>query len=120
VGVDGQHAGEEWGEKRVGVSGFLIATSDRIKHRSVTFRGGKRAAENEFTRLAAKYEGTLGPSQAISVRWGENATINEALEAWSHNGWRDLSLTTMRHTTRPTDGVRTARRARNARCRRLS
>ena len=70
---------------------------DRIKHKSVTFRGGKRAAEKELTRLAAKYEGTLGPSQAISVRWGESTTINEALEAWSGNGWQDLSPTTVRH-----------------------
>src|SRR6202035_3333525 len=47
--------------------------------------------------LAAKYEGTLGPSPVISVRWGDSTTINEALEAWSDNGWQDLSPTTVRH-----------------------
>jgi len=77
---------------------------DRIKHKSVTFRGGKRAAEKELARLAAKYEGTLGPSQVISVRWGESTTINEALEAWSNNGWQDLSPTTVRHYRELWDG----------------
>jgi integrase len=69
----------------------------RIKHKSVTFRGGRRAAEKELTRLAAKYEGTLAPTPEISVRWGETTTVNEALEAWSQNGWQDLSPTTVRH-----------------------
>jgi hypothetical protein len=31
------------------------------------------------------------------VRWGETTTINDALEAWSCNGWQDLSPTTVRH-----------------------
>jgi integrase len=70
---------------------------DRIKHKSVTCRGGKRAAEKELTRLAAKYEGTLVSTLEISVRWGETTTINDALEAWSCNGWQDLSPTTVRH-----------------------
>lgn len=58
---------------------------DRVKHRSVTFRGGKRATEKELTRLAPQYEGMLVPTPDISVRWSETRTINHALEAWSRN-----------------------------------
>ncbi len=77
---------------------------DRIKHKSVTFRGGKRTAEKELTRLAATYEGTFVSTPEISVRWGETTTINDALEAWSRNGWQDLSPTTVRHYRELWDG----------------
>ncbi len=75
-----------------------------IRHKSVTFRGGKRAAEKELTRLAAKYEGTLAPTPEISVRWGDATTVNDALEAWRRNGWQDLSPTTVRHYRELWDG----------------
>ena len=38
------------------------------------------------------------------MRWGESTTINEALEAWSNNGWQDLSPTTVRHYRELWDG----------------
>lgn len=77
---------------------------DRIKHKSVTFHGGKRAAERELTRLATTYEGTLVSTAETSVRWAETTTINDALEAWSRNGWQDLSPTTVRHYRELWDG----------------
>jgi len=70
---------------------------DRVKHKSVTFHGGKRAAEKELTRLAAKYEGTLASSEEPVMQWDDSTTINDALEACSRNDWQDLSPTTVRH-----------------------
>ncbi len=77
---------------------------DRVKHKSVTFHGGWRAAEKELTRLAAKYEGTLASTEETVVTWSDTTTINDALEAWSTNGWEDLSPTTVRHYRELWDG----------------
>jgi integrase len=68
----------------------------RVQHKSVTFRGGSRAADKELIRLAAKYEGTLPAVEAL-VRWTDTTTVNDAITAWKQNGWQDLSPTTVRH-----------------------
>jgi integrase len=68
----------------------------RVRHKSVTFRGGSRAADKELTRLVAKYEGTL-PAAEAPVRWTDTTTVNDAITAWKQNGWQDLSPTTVRH-----------------------
>jgi integrase len=68
----------------------------RVRQKSVTFRGGSRAADKELTRLVAKYEGTLSAVEA-PVRWTDTTTVNDAITAWKQNGWQDLSPTTVRH-----------------------
>ncbi len=68
----------------------------RVRHKSVTFRGGIRAADKELTRLVAKYEGTV-PAAEAPVRWTDTTTVNDAITAWKQNGWQDLSTTTVRH-----------------------
>lgn len=38
-----------------------------VKHKSVTFRGGSRAADKELTRLAARLVGALAEATETSV-----------------------------------------------------
>ncbi|MGC9156395.1 MAG: tyrosine-type recombinase/integrase [Ferrimicrobium sp.] len=68
----------------------------KVKHRYVRFHGPKRAAERELARLTlAQYD---QPQPIIEERsqWNGRTTVNEALVAWQHNGWDDLSPTTTR------------------------
>ena len=68
-----------------------------VRHKSKLFRGSRRAAERELTALIAAqdFEPESPPEQATN-RWGRSTTINEAIEAWKHNGWSDLSPVTVR------------------------
>ncbi|MHB8329909.1 MAG: tyrosine-type recombinase/integrase [Acidimicrobiales bacterium] len=68
----------------------------RVRQRSVTFRGTKRAAERELNRLVADLGGSLRVGEADEPEWGPATTVNEAVEAWKANGWADLSPTTRR------------------------
>jgi integrase len=69
----------------------------RIRHRHRTFRGTKRAAERELARFVAEVDALPAPSPKGSTRWDRSTTIDDAIEGWSHNGWEDLSPTTVRH-----------------------
>ncbi|HXY44631.1 MAG TPA: site-specific integrase [Acidimicrobiales bacterium] len=71
--------------------------SGRVRHRSVTFHGTKRAAERELARLVADQDATPAtvPEESLG-RWGPTSTINDALAAWQANGWEDLSPSTTR------------------------
>jgi integrase len=71
----------------------------RIRHRSVTFHGTKRAAERELARLVTAQEAVPAVVPEESPRtWGPTSTINDALAAWQANGWEDLSpYTTKRY-----------------------
>ena len=72
--------------------------NNRPKQRSVLFRGGKRAAEKELTRLVTLQEEdpVLIPVPEEDRRWGASTTINDAVEGWRSNGWQDLSPSTVR------------------------
>jgi integrase len=69
----------------------------RVRHKSRTFRGSKRAAEKELRSLlmAQDFEPEV-PREAEVRGWGNSTTINDALEGWKQNGWDDLSPVTTR------------------------
>jgi integrase len=72
-------------------------TTGKTRHRSLTFRGGKRAAERELARLAVAAESEPVPPPAEEApRWGDQTTLNDAIEGWKGNGWDDLSPSTVR------------------------
>jgi integrase len=69
----------------------------KIRHRSVLFRGSRRAAERELARLVADQDREPEPVPAETLRrWGPTTTINDAIEGWRANGWDDLSPSTTR------------------------
>ncbi|MGC9963436.1 MAG: tyrosine-type recombinase/integrase, partial [Acidimicrobiales bacterium] len=69
----------------------------RVRHRSVTFRGTKRAAERELARLVTEQDATpaVVPEEGPG-KWGAASTVNDAIAAWQANGWEDLSPSTTR------------------------
>jgi integrase len=69
----------------------------RVRQKSATVHGTKRQAERELTRLVLEYGGKLPDNAESGTPWGEDTTINDAIEGWSQNGWQDLSPTTVRH-----------------------
>ncbi|MGA2211464.1 MAG: hypothetical protein ABSH30_17760, partial [Acidimicrobiales bacterium] len=87
-------------EKRDGVWELRVFlgrdSTGRVRHRSVTFRGTKRAAARELTRLAADNEWSAAIAEPGPVEWGPLTTVNDAIEGWKRNGWQDLSPNTVR------------------------
>ncbi|MGH9129507.1 MAG: tyrosine-type recombinase/integrase [Acidimicrobiales bacterium] len=76
---------------------FLGRDGDgHVRHRSVSFHGGKRAAERELARLVAEAEAATEPVVSPTPKWGPGTTINDAIEGWRDNGWDDLSPNTVR------------------------
>lgn len=69
--------------------------SGRVRHRSVLFRGTRRAAERELARLVSEQDAdpALVPSTPERA-WGPATTINDAIAGWRANGWEDLSPST--------------------------
>lgn len=69
----------------------------RVRHKSRTFRGSKRAAEKELGRLvvAQDFEPEV-PPEPETLSWNQNTTVNDAIEGWKQNGWDDLSPVTVR------------------------
>ena len=69
----------------------------KIHQRSVLFRGTKRSAQRELTRLTAEQDRApaVVPEDAARA-WGPTTTLNDAIEAWQANGWDDLSPSTAR------------------------
>ena len=73
---------------------------EKIRHRYVTFHGGKREAQRELNRLVAELEyGGEPRDQALREAtadpdWGPKTTFNDAIEGWKLNGWADLSPNT--------------------------
>ncbi len=84
-------------EKRPGVwelRAFLGRdTSGRVRHRSITFQGGKRQAQRALAALVAELEES---DTELIVEWGPDTTVNDAILGWERNGWDDLSPTTAR------------------------
>jgi hypothetical protein len=72
-------------------------SNGRIRHRSHTFQGSKRAAEKELARLVLAQDAApqVVPDEA-SRPWGPTTTINDAISGWKANGWDDLSPVTSR------------------------
>ena len=68
----------------------------RVRHRSITFRGSKRAAERELARFVTEQEEEPAVVPQETGTWGSTATLNDALTAWQMNGWEDLSPYTTR------------------------
>jgi integrase len=70
--------------------------SGRVRHRSVTFHGTRRAAERELARLLtrAEAEPVVIPDES-SRAWGPSTTFNDAIAGWRDNGWADLSPLTV-------------------------
>ena len=69
----------------------------RVRHKSRTFRGSKRAAEKELSRLVLGQD--FEPEVAAepeTLTWNQTTTINDAIEGWKENGWDDLSPVTVR------------------------
>ncbi len=72
-------------------------TNGKVRHGNQTFRGGKRAAERELSRLVAAAENEPVPPPAVEApRWSERTTVNDAIQGWRDNGWEDLSPSTVR------------------------
>lgn len=73
----------------------------RVKHLHRRFRGTKREAERALAVLVANHGGTLPTSRGDGSEggrnWGGQTTLNDAIAAWSENGWEDLRPTTVRH-----------------------
>ena len=71
--------------------------NDKVRHGYQTFRGGKRAAERELSRLVAAAEDEPVPPPVVEApRWNVRTTINDAIQGWKDNGWEDLSPSTVR------------------------
>lgn len=70
--------------------------SGRVRHRHVTFKGSRRAAERELARLVATQDAAPAPVSEEPTKWGPTTTINDAIAAWRDNGWDDLSAKTVR------------------------
>src|SRR5580692_11653095 len=69
----------------------------KVRHRSALFRGSRRAAERELSRLIADQDRKPEPvPREAGRRWGPETTINDAIEGWRVNGWDDLSPSTTR------------------------
>ena len=68
----------------------------RVRHRHVTFKGSRRAAERELARLVAGQDASPAAVPEEPVRWGVTTTVNDAIAAWKENGWDDLSPKTVR------------------------
>jgi len=69
----------------------------KVRHANQTFRGGKRMAERELSRLVAAADNEPVPSPVVDgPRWSERTTINDAIGGWKDNGWEDLSPSTVR------------------------
>jgi integrase len=87
-------------EKRDGVWELRIFlgrdSTGRVRHKSVTFRGTKRAAGRELTRLLADNQWSAAIAEPGPVEWGPLTTVNDAIEGWKRNGWQDLSPNTVR------------------------
>ena len=69
----------------------------KVRHGNQTFRGGKRAAESELSRLVAAAENEPVPPPVVEApRWSQQTTVNDAIQGWKDNGWEDLSPSTVR------------------------
>ena len=68
----------------------------RVRHLHRTFRGSRRAAEHELARLIAAQDAVPAPVPEEPIRWGPTTTLNDAIKAWTENGWEDLSPKTRR------------------------
>lgn len=69
----------------------------KVRQRSVLFRGSKRSAQRELTRLVAEQDRAPAVIADDAARpWGPTTTINDAIEGWRANGWDDLSPSTAR------------------------
>ncbi len=67
----------------------------RVRHTSKSFRGTRRAAEKELSRLLVAQDfNPERPTEPEVERWDERTTINDAIEGWKANGWEDLSPVT--------------------------
>jgi len=77
---------------------FLGRDADgRTRHRSVLFRGTRRAAERALSRLLVDQEDAPAVvPDPVSRSWGRTTTINDAIAGWKANGWEDLSPVTAR------------------------
>jgi hypothetical protein len=69
----------------------------RVRHKSRTFHGSKRAAEKELARLALAqdFEPEV-PAESETMTWNATTTVNDAIAGWKDNGWDDLSPVTVR------------------------
>jgi integrase len=69
----------------------------RVRHKSRTFRGSKRAAEKDLARLALgqDFEPEV-PAEPETMTWNATTTVNDAIAGWKDNGWDDLSPVTVR------------------------
>jgi integrase len=69
----------------------------RVRHKSQLFRGSKRAAEKELSRLVLSQD--VEPENAAEPEtreWNQTTTVNDAIAGWKENGWADLSPVTVR------------------------
>lgn len=69
----------------------------RVRHRHARFQGSRRQAERELARMVAEQEAAPAPPLEEPREWGPATTVNDAVAAWRHNGWDDLSPKTARH-----------------------
>jgi hypothetical protein len=70
--------------------------SGRIRQKSVLFRGTRRQAEVALARLVAEIDAQ--PAEELldpPSTWASSTTINQAISGWEHNGWADLSPSTV-------------------------
>ena len=69
----------------------------KVRHGNQTFRGGKRGAERELSRLVAAADNEPIPPPIVEgPRWSQSTTVNDAIQGWKDNGWEDLSPSTVR------------------------
>jgi integrase len=72
-------------------------STGRVRHKSRVFRGSKRAAEKELSRLAISQDfDPEVPTEPETTVWNQTTTVNDAILGWKHNGWSDLSPVTSR------------------------
>lgn len=70
--------------------------SGRIRQKTVLFRGTRRQAEVALARLVSEIDAQ--PAKELldpPPTWASSTTINQAISGWEHNGWADLSPSTV-------------------------
>jgi hypothetical protein len=61
----------------------------KVRHGYQTFRGGKRAAERELSRLVAAAEDEPVPPPVVeALRWNVRTTVNDAIQGGRTTGGR--------------------------------
>jgi hypothetical protein len=58
----------------------------RVRHMQRSFRGSRRAAEEELAKLVAEQANEPVAAPEEPIRWGPTTTVNDAIATWRRDG----------------------------------